>query len=125
MISMNTNDSHDPLDEMRRMAGIYNRRGRFDLAEQLYKHLVDVSSESQAGAVSLYGLGEFYIEQQRFAEATACFKRAVDIWERLHPQDALSVMWYTDALMKLQKLLEDNEMLASQLNDQEDEAQVS
>ncbi len=114
--------SQDPLFEMTGIASVYRKRGMYELAETLYRKVLAASPESKQGAIALYGLGELYSDQGRYPEATDYFKRAVAIWETLHPVDARSMLWYMDALTKLQDAVERNAKLGELLQLDEESA---
>lgn len=67
--------------EIQRMATIYKKCGKFDLAEQLYWTLFSTSLTPSDKALALIRLGELCTDQGRMSEASTYFKRAIEIWD--------------------------------------------
>ena len=74
-------DDRSPA-EIQRMASIYQKCGKLELAEQLYWTLFSTSVENSHKAVALVRLGELCSEQGRPAEGSVYFKRAIELWGR-------------------------------------------
>jgi tetratricopeptide (TPR) repeat protein len=96
----------DPLVELNINATVHKLAGATAKAEHLYREVLRFSSSTEQAAIALYGLGELYSDQGRYDEATDFFKRAVGLWVKLHPADAESVLWFSDALIRLQHAIE-------------------
>ena len=93
------------------MASVYGKLRQFESAENLYRVIIDELEKAglvydQRLALALYSLGELCSDQQKFGEALPLYRRAVEIWERTHPVECLSVLWYSEALLKMQQLSE-------------------
>lgn len=99
-------DNERPLIELSRMAAVYHKLHKFDQAEVLYRtaisQLEKSGDDNKQLALSLFGLAEVYSDQTRYGEAVPLYQRAVGIWERLYVTDSLSLLWYSEALAKMQ-----------------------
>lgn len=97
---------------MCRMAAVYSKHGQYRQAENSYKLAIAMGEKNGDDtldlAVTYYSLAELYSDQQQLDQAMPLYKKAVGIYEKQHPVDALSVLWYSDALGRLQKLMERN-----------------
>jgi tetratricopeptide (TPR) repeat protein len=105
-------NSKQPLLEMSRMADVYRRLSQFDSAENLYHVIIDELEKSgnkydQRLALALYSLAEVYSDQQKNGEALPLYRRAVEIWEVTHPVESLSILWYSEALNRMQQLIDE------------------
>jgi tetratricopeptide (TPR) repeat protein len=103
-------NSKAPLSELSHMAAVYRKLGQLQAAENLYNVIIDyLEKEGQIGdqlALALYSLGEVVSDQERFAESIPFYRRAVGIWEQAHPVQTLSVLCYSEALSKMQELID-------------------
>jgi tetratricopeptide (TPR) repeat protein len=93
------------------MASVYRKLGQFAAAENLYRVVIDELEKTglvhdERLALALYSLAEVCSDQQRTGEALPLYKRAVEIWEKTHPIESLSVLWYSEALIKMQQLID-------------------
>jgi tetratricopeptide (TPR) repeat protein len=104
-------NSKQPLSELSHMASVYRKLGQFAAAENLYRVIIDELEKvglvhDERLALALYSLAEVCSDQQRNGEALPLYKRAVEIWEHTHPIESLSVLWYSEALIKMQQLVD-------------------
>lgn len=113
---------HKECEDLCKMAAIYAKHGRYRLAENSYKLAIAMreknGDDSLDLALAYYSLAELYSDQQQYEKAVPLFKQAVGIYEKQNPADALSILWYSDALAKLQKRFEEKS-LAWQLLDED------
>jgi tetratricopeptide (TPR) repeat protein len=107
-------DLEREIREVKRIAALYARRGRLPLAIQI----LETALQLQRGTYGEYGLqcadtayqiAELMCDNNQFNEARQYFEKAVDIWTHHHPNETKSMMWYTDALTRLQQNAEDDE----------------
>src|SRR6202021_1730625 len=104
-------NSKHPLSELSHMASVYRKLGQFAAAENLYRVIIDELEKTgqvhdQRMALVLYSLAELCSDQQRTGEALPLYKRAVEIWERIHPIESLIFSWSSEGLLKRKQLFD-------------------
>ena len=89
-------------------------RGRARRARRLFRHArrwtrpygqaaPGHGGETSAVALNLYNLAEVLVHQRKFDEARKCLREAVEIWEKAHPSDYLSLLSYTEAVAMVKR----------------------
>lgn len=99
-------DMTDHILQVSRRVVIYRKQRKFAVAEALcftaLSALEKTGQEDQELALCLYSLGEVYSDQDRYSEALPLYKRAEWIWDKLRLEDAVSVLWHSEVLTKMQ-----------------------
>jgi hypothetical protein len=104
-------DQNRTLAHLSHMAAVYCKFGQFAASENLYHVIVDDLVKAglmndQRLALAMYSLAELLSAQNRNIEALPFYKGAVGIWEQTHPLETMSVLWYSDAHSKMQRLID-------------------
>src|SRR4051812_38576564 len=101
-------DLEREIREVKRIAALYAKRGRLPLAIEILKTALDLQ-EGMHGihglpcAETAYQIAELMADNNQFDEARPYFMRAAEIWTKHHPNDSLSMMWFSEALTQLQE----------------------
>ena len=93
----------EDLEQLNFAATNYKLTQQYGLAEESYRKIIMLEENlfgpaTSTVALGYYNLAEVVVHQQRFAEASELVKTAVQIWEKAHPNDYLSLLSYTEAV---------------------------
>lgn len=96
------------IRELKAIATLYHRRGRFDLAVEILHSALAIESSSYTerslpAAVTLYQIGEMLCDAGKYVDAKPYFEKAITIWQELHPTDTESMVYHSNALTRLQE----------------------
>lgn len=91
------------LEQLHFSAMNYKLTQQYALAEDSYRKLIVLEEnlfgpETSTVALNTYHLAEVLVQQQRYAEARVLLQQSVQIWEKAHPNDYLSLLSYTEAV---------------------------
>ena len=91
------------LEQLHFAATNYKLTQQYALAEETYRKLIILEQnlfgpETSTIALNTYNLAEVLVHQQRYSEARVLLQQAVQIWEKSHPNDYLSLLSYTEAV---------------------------
>lgn len=117
-------DIEREIREVKRIAAVYASRGRLSLAIQILKTALELQTGIHGPnglpcAETAYQIAELMCDNNQFEEARPYFERAVNAWQEQHPRDSISMMWYSEALMRLQ---EEIDIAAAAAEAEEEEA---
>jgi|SRR6516162_6487352 tetratricopeptide (TPR) repeat protein len=98
----------NPPIEILYMASIYRSHYIYDLAIKMLRELIEMNAKSSAPdytwvAIAQYNLAEVYSDQGNFILAKEMYKQAAESWCKVRPRSPDSMMWYSAALLGLQK----------------------
>lgn len=104
-------DIEREIREVKRIAAVYASRGRLSLAIQILQTALELQTglhgpNSLPCAETAYQIAELMCDNNQFDEARPYFERAVNAWQEQHPRDSISMMWYSEALMRLQEQID-------------------
>ncbi len=90
------------LEQLQFAAVNYKKNQDYALAETSYRKLISMEAglfgpETSSVALLIYNLAEVVVHQKKYDEARDLLKRAVQIWEKAHPSDYMSLLSYTEA----------------------------
>lgn len=98
------------LAELLALVCFYRRHHQQDVAIQLLTDIVHLDNSMERTererlrAVVLYNLAELYSESPNCALiAQELYQEAASIWNDIQPGNPLSMLWFSDALQKLQE----------------------
>ncbi len=99
---INTKD----IERLHFEAANYKQSGQLERAEKAYLKLIVLErsifgGETSSIALSLYNLAQVLIAQHKIEYGREALRRAVEIWEKSHPCDYLSLLSYTEAVAKM------------------------
>jgi tetratricopeptide (TPR) repeat protein len=91
------------LERLHHAATTYKMNGQYSEAESAYRSLLLLEEslfgpDTSSVALNLYNLGGVLFAQYKNDEAKVVLRRAVEIWEKVHPTDYLSLLSYTEAV---------------------------
>src|SRR5437870_169743 len=93
------------MAEILRMASIYRKRNYHDLAIRLLKGAIDTSyADEESLAMLTFELAEAYSDEGNFFAARQLYRKAVNVWERVHPESSQHPLSYAEILVTLQEL---------------------
>lgn len=97
------------LNELWRMARLYIRAGKLELAEQLYLDTIEHLSKHNGNAgtdlaICLFKLAELYSDEGKYPEARRCYGQAARLWTDAHPEDSLNHVIDTMVMINLQEV---------------------
>jgi tetratricopeptide (TPR) repeat protein len=96
----------DAIERIEELAALNRKQGNLLQAKSLYACLIAMikqksGPESDQLALNFYQLGEIYDDEGKRGAAKIYYKRAADIWQRLHPESDSNPFWYREALSRL------------------------
>lgn len=96
------------LAELLYLVVYYKRRGQPDLAIQLLQDFIKIDAERQYRptrilSIALYNLAELCREEGDRILVAKLYRQAVDLWNEIEPHDRLNILWYQDAIQRLQE----------------------
>ncbi len=96
------------LERLHYAATKYKMNGQYALAEEAYVKMIMLEEQIFGGetssiALALYNMAEVMIAQHNLKGGRELLRKAVEIWEKAHPTDYLSLLSYTEAVSKVKK----------------------
>jgi tetratricopeptide (TPR) repeat protein len=93
------------MQELSRIAMVYRKLGKFNLATNVYTNIISRLSKQRADTVELavayYDLGECYADQGRHERAHNAYRAAAHVYSLARPDEATGYFHYGDTLRKL------------------------
>lgn len=99
-------EKDDAIERIEELAALNRKQGNLSQAKSLYACLIAMikqktGAESDQLALNFYQLGEIYDDEGKHGAAKIYYKRAADVWQRLHTESDSNPFWYREALTKL------------------------
>jgi tetratricopeptide (TPR) repeat protein len=96
------------VERLQYAAANFKKNHQYGKAEEAYAKLVVLERatfgcETSAVALNLYNLAEVLVHQRKYEEARKFLRQAVEIWEKAHPNDYLSLLSYTEAVAMVKR----------------------
>jgi tetratricopeptide (TPR) repeat protein len=96
------------LETLHYAAAKYKMNGQYALAEEAFVKIVMLEEqifggETSAIALALYNIAELMFAQRNLKGGREVLRKAVEIWDKAHPSDYLSLLSYTEAVNKLNR----------------------
>lgn len=96
------------LAEVLSISRIYSRHGRFDLARKLLRNFILVEEKQlhpdfYSLALSYFNLGEVYSDQGNYLISSDLQRQAAEFWQTSTEDNPAEVLWYSNALVQLEK----------------------
>ena len=96
------------IEQLQFAAVSFKKTQHYSLAEDAYRQLIELEEslfgpETSTVALNLYNLAEVVVHQQKYDEARNLLRRAVEIWEKAHPNDYMSLLSYTEAVNSVKR----------------------
>lgn len=79
------------LRRVSNLASVYVKTGRFDMAEELYKSLLDKESDNVKSAITIQNLGFLYMHMGRWSHAVQTLKEACSLFDKLTKDYAIAL----------------------------------
>jgi len=105
-------EKKDAVGEIEELAARHRQAGNIAQAKSLYTCLIAMIKRnggdgSEQLAVNFYRLGETYSDAGNYQAAQTYYKRATEIWEKIHPDlESPAALSYERALERLQAIME-------------------
>jgi tetratricopeptide (TPR) repeat protein len=105
-------EQDNAVPQIELLAAQHREAGNTAQAKSLYTCLIamikrDGGEDSEQLAVTFYRLAETYSDEGNYKAAQIYYRRAVEIWEKIHPDpDSAEALAYERALQRMQGIME-------------------